>query len=138
MKKKFFYLFVCLVAFSLLFTVSCKKAFDITGTWDATGEWTTPPLQGISGKMNVKITSATPGISKGAKFEETWTFQGSTDSGTFSTSETANGTYTVDNKTVRFVFNNGTTYDGTAHDDNHMSGTMKSNSGWSGTWDLTR
>ena len=124
-------LLVVTLFLTLMFSTGCKKKFDITGTWTLTFNWFA-----VSNSAPVSELSSMKGA--GAAGVGSITFIGDKKSGTFSTSDGYNGTYTVDGKSVSWLFNASVTrYVGTATDDNTMSGTMTS-AYLNGTWSATR
>jgi hypothetical protein len=99
---------------AVLLLVVLKTKYDITGKWTLTWKYEGDPQN-----------------------SNTITFTGDKKTGTFAIG-TANGTYTVDNKNVNWVYTGGqTTYTGTFSDKTHMSGTMVSY-GYTGTWSAVK
>ena len=131
MKKKLMILLVAVLFVTMMFSTGCKKKFDITGVWTLNYFWNNEPAV----KTDTLELSSVQGM-MGAN-SSIITFTGDKKSGTFQ-SESNTGTYTVDGKNVRWIFSVGTTYTGTATDDNNMSGTMISYMGMTGTWICTR
>ncbi len=132
MKKKLMILLIATLFVAMIFTTGCAKKFDITGTWTLTYNWIAA--------SNVSNTSSTVSAIQGsaAAGSDIIIFSGDKKSGTFSIpADNYTGTYTVDGKSVRWVFTGGTTYTGTSTDDNTMSGTMTS-SYLNGNWSAIR
>jgi len=131
MKKKLMILVVVALFMTLMVSTGCKKKFDITGAWTINYNW----FAAANSTSNSDLSSMK---GSGAAGTGTIIFTGDKKSGTFSVpAEGYTGTYTVDGKSVRWVYASGTTYVGTSTDDNTMSGTMTS-SYLSGTWSATR
>ncbi len=131
MKKKLMILLITALFVAMIFSTGCAKKFDITGIWTLNFNW-----------FSVANSARGPELSSmkgaGAAAVETITFIGDKKSGTFSTSDGYNGTYTVDGKSVSWLFNASVTrYVGTSTDDNTMSGTMTSEY-LNGTWSAVR
>ncbi len=105
--KRLFFVLLILALISMIFTTtSCKKTYDIRGTWTVT----------------VKFDS------NGASFTYTINFKGDISSGTFEFDWYGiiyTGSWTVEGDEVLWTLDSyNSTYSGTIEDDNHMSGTM--------------
>lgn len=119
-------LIVIAVFLSFGLSTGCKKAFDITGSWNITLSYVTPWPDSYSGTI---------------------TFAGSKTSGTstwnISSWGITIGTYTVSGSSITATVtwptnNNTTTLLGTKTDNNNISGSISETSGATGTWTASR
>ena len=131
--KKLFYVLLGVVLISMIFTTtSCKKHYDIRGTWTVSFEWN------VSSPAKVMANSK---VSSEKLYSNTCTitFSGDETTGTFIDCFDDTGTWSVDGDEVSWHYTYyPTTYSGTISDDSHMSGTIIYNSVNSGTWSATR
>jgi len=126
-KKKRFPILLVLgglaVAAVLVYFLVIKKSeddgYDIRGSWNLNFNWYAKQVE-------------TPG-------NVVLTFSGGSSSGgTFVSSGSATGTWTVNGTQIRWVYSNGTTYTGTIQTEIYMSGTMVDFEGYTGYWSASR
>ena len=129
MKKKLMILLIATLFLTMMFSTGCKENFDITGPWTLTFNWA---LADNALKTNSTLSSVNGSSAAGTV---NIIFTGNKKSGTFIIPEESNsGVYTVEGKNVKWVYDEYmTTYIGISTDDNHMNGTMGTNSTWSAT-----